>query len=119
MEVRFREEFTWVKHKYLGLANPVEHINDCCIAFAEYPREEWVHHFIHTLEMKPRTWYASMELRQGTQEWEGITKKFRQTFEFVEEEPTVDVVLQTIKEKIFAEIPVEEANAHQCSVTIQ
>ena len=24
-----------------------------------------------------------------------------------------------IKEKIFAEIPVEEANAHQCSVTIQ
>ena len=41
------------------------------------------------------------------------------TFEFADEQPTVDVVLQTIKENIFVEIPVEEANAHQCSVTIQ
>ena len=69
--------------------------------------------------MTPRTWYASMELRQGTQDWEGLTKKFRKTFEFVDEQSTVDVALQTIKEKIFIEIPVEEANSHQCSVTIQ
>ena len=31
----------------------------------------------------------------------------------------MDVALQMIKGKIFAEIPIEEANAHQCSVTIQ
>ena len=69
--------------------------------------------------MTPRSWYTSMELRQGTQDWEGLTKKFRQTFEFVDEQPTVDVALQTIKEKIFDEIPIEEVNSHQCSATIQ
>ena len=69
--------------------------------------------------MKPRIWYASMELRQRTQDWKGITNQFTNTFEFVDEQPTVDVVLQMIKEKIFAEIHVEEANAHQCSATIQ
>ena len=41
------------------------------------------------------------------------------TFEFVDEKPTVDVALQTIKENIFVEIPVEEENSHQCSATIQ
>ena len=41
------------------------------------------------------------------------------TFEFVDEKPTVDVALQTINENIFAEIPVEEANYHQCIMTIQ
>ena len=62
--------------------------------------------------MTPITCYASMELRQGTQDWEGIVKQFAHTFEFTDEHPTVDVALQTIKEKIFAEIPVEEANSH-------
>ena len=62
--------------------------------------------------MTPKTWYASIELRQGTQHWEGITKKFRQTFEFADEKPIADVVLQMIKEKIFSKIPIEEANAH-------
>ena len=47
-----------------------------------------------------------MELRQGTQDWEGLTKQFRQTFEFADEQPTVVVALQMIKDKIFAEIPV-------------
>ena len=118
MEVRFREEVTLVNHQYSGLANPVEHLNHYRIAFAEYSRQEWVHHFIHTLEMKLRTWYASMELRQGTQEWEELAKQFVHTFEFVDEHPTVDAALQAIKEKIFVEIPVDEANSHQCSVTI-
>ena len=69
--------------------------------------------------MTPRTWYASMELRQGTEDWEGLAKQFTHTFKFVDEHPTVDVVLQTIKEKIFTKIPIEEANSHQCSATIQ
>ena len=41
------------------------------------------------------------------------------TFEFANEHHTIDAVLQAIKEKIFAEILVEEANSHQCSATIQ
>ena len=60
-----------------------------------------------------------MELHKGTKDWERLTKQFVHTFEFAAEKPTVGVVLQTIKEKIFTEIPIEEANSHQCSVTIQ
>ena len=40
-----------------------------------------------------------MELRQGTQEWEGLAKKFAHTFEFVDEHPIVDATLRVIKEK--------------------
>ena len=53
-----------------------------------------------------------MELQQGTQDWEGLSKQFRYIFEFVDEKPIADGVLQMIKENIFVEIPVEEANAH-------
>ena len=60
-----------------------------------------------------------MELQQGTQDWEGLAKQFVHTFEFVDEQPTVDAMLQMIKDKIFVEIPMEEANSHQCSATIQ
>ena len=74
MEVIFGKEVLTMSHKYIGLLSPVQHINKCGTVFAEYPRQEWVHHFIHTLEMTPRVWHESMELRQGTQDWEEITK---------------------------------------------
>ena len=40
MEFRFGEEATLVNHKYSGLANPTEHLNHCCMVFADYPRQE-------------------------------------------------------------------------------
>ena len=40
--------------------------------------------------MTPRTWYTSMELRQETQDYERITKKFAHTFEFADEHHTID-----------------------------
>ena len=60
-----------------------------------------------------------MELQRGTQDWDEVVKQFAHTFAFVDEQPIVDVALQMIKEKIFAEIPVEVAHSHQCNVTIQ
>ena len=60
-----------------------------------------------------------MELRQGTQDWDEVVKKFAHTFEFNDEQLTVDVALHTIKGKILVEIPVEVVNSHQCSATIQ
>ena len=60
-----------------------------------------------------------MELRQGAQDWEEVAKQFTHTFEFVDEQPTVDTMPQKIKEKIYVEIPVEEENSHHYSVTIQ
>ena len=43
--------------------------------------------------MTPRMRYASMELRQGTQEWEGLAKQFAHTFEFSDDHPIVDVAI--------------------------
>ena len=60
-----------------------------------------------------------MEFRQGTKDWEGLAKKFTHTFEFSNEQPIVDATLQTIKENICTEIPVEVASPQQCNVTIQ
>ena len=47
-----------------------------------------------------------MELRQGTQDWDKVGKQFAHTFAFADEQPTVDATLQTIREKIFAKIPI-------------
>ena len=60
-----------------------------------------------------------MELRQGTQNWDKVTKQFAHTFYFADDQPTVYVVLQVIKGQTFSQLPVEEANSHQSSVTIQ
>ena len=89
------------------------------MTFAKYPRQEWVHHFIHTLEMTPRSWYTSIDLRQGNHNWDEVGNQFVHTFAFVDEHPIVDIALHAIKEKIFVEIPVKVASSHQCNVTIQ
>ena len=117
MDIRFGEEISYDDKKYTRLSDPVKHIKHCHTNWKTYPRWEWVHRFIHTLEMVPRVWYTSEELQRGTYEWESLTVKFTQTFEFTSEHPTVDVALQVIKEKIFEEIPFADTNFYQCSMT--
>ena len=68
--------------------------------------------------MVPRSWYTSVELQQGTVEWEILAISFTQKFEFTSEYPTVDVALQVIKENIFEEIPVADTNFHQCNMNM-
>ena len=101
MEIRFGEEIIYADKKYMGLSYLGKHIEHFPTTLKEYPRHEWVHQFIHTLEMVPRGRYTSKELRQGTSEWEILTINFTQTFEFTSEHPTINVVLQVIKENIF------------------
>ena len=67
-----------------------------------------------------------MELCQEKREWEEVAQKFTYTFQFACEQPTVDIVLKTIKEKIFVEIPLEivysqpcVAHSHQCCEIVQ
>ena len=60
-----------------------------------------------------------MELRQGTQYWERLAKQVAHPFEFVDEHPIIDVVLQAVKERIVTENLVKDANYHQCNATIQ
>ena len=66
-----------------------------------------------------------MELRQETKEWEKFEHNFTYTFQFLDEKPTVDIVLKTIKEKIFDEIPLEvgyyqpfTAHSNPCCETV-
>ena len=53
-----------------------------------------------------------MELWQGTRDWDKVVKQFVHTFAFADEQLTIDVMLQTIKEKIFVEILIEVASSH-------
>ena len=53
-------------------------------------------------------------------------QKFTYTFQFVDEQPIVDIALKTIKDKIFTEIPLEivysqpcVAHSHQCCEIVQ
>ena len=98
MEIRFGEEISFPNQKYTGLIDLVEHIEQYRMNWKEYPREEWVHRFIHTLEMVPIHWYTLVELRQGTVEWESLEVSFTQTFEFTSEHLTIDVALQEGKD---------------------
>ena len=57
-----------------------------------------------------------MELCQETKEWETFVHNFIYTFQFAYEQPTVDIALKTIKEKIFANVPLEVAYSQPCTV---
>ena len=63
VEIRFREEINYTIQKYTLLINFVDHIEYCRATWEACPRQEWVHQFIHTLDMIPRRWYTSVELR--------------------------------------------------------
>ena len=105
-------------HKYIRLTNPIEHIEHCRMTWKEYLQQEWVYRFIYTLDIVPSRWYTLVELRRGTREWEELATSFTHTFEFATDNPTIDVALQIMKEKIFEEIPIAATNFHQCSSTI-
>ena len=100
MEIIFGEEVNYVDKKYTGLSDPGKHIEHCRTTWKVYPWQEWVHRFTD-LEMMPRGWYTLEEMQRGNTEWESLTIKFIQTFEFTREHPTVDATLQVLKEKIF------------------
>ena len=88
------------------------------MTWQEYLRKEWVHHFIHTLDMMPRNWYTYVELQQGTLEWEEIATSFTHAFQFVDDHPIIDATLKVMKEKIFEEIPFLVTNFNQYNTTI-
>ena len=117
MEIRFWEEISFPNKKYTGLTDLGECVEHCRRIWKEHLRQEWVHRFIHTLEIVPRTWYTSKELQRGTIEWERLFVRFTQTFKFVSEHPTMDVALQVIKEKVFEEILIADTHFHQCTMT--
>ena len=97
LEIIFEEDIRYIGRKYTGLTNPIEHIEYCRVTWEACLRQEWVHQFIHTLDMIPRSWYTSVELRQGTIEWDELNTRFIHKFEFSNDHLSIDVTLQVIK----------------------
>ena len=118
LEVRFGEKILYNGQKYTGMTNPVNHIEHCRATWEMSSRHEWANQFIHTLEMIPRKWYTSVELRWGTIEWEELAASFTHTFEFVDGHPSIDVSLQVSKTKIIQDILVSTKFFYQHSATV-
>ena len=97
LDIIFGEEINYIGRKYTILIDHVKHIEYCRTTWQEYPWQEWVHHFIHTLDMIPRNWYTSVELKWGTLECEKLSSSFTHIFEFIDDHPFIDVALQVMK----------------------
>lgn len=101
MWIRFGLVDTEINVKYDGKVDPREHIHLCTTTWEEIPRHEWVHGFIHTLEIIPQNWYLETELRHGTMSWEDMADGFILTFSFEDDFPCIDSALQEVIKKIF------------------
>lgn len=66
MQLRFRCASNRLTEKYIGKDDLHEHLAQYTKAWGEIPQPEWVHIFIHTLDVMPKNWYLEMELRHGT-----------------------------------------------------
>jgi hypothetical protein len=64
-----------------------------------------VHKFINTLDTTPINWYLQVELCLITTNWEGMSQNFVSTFLFEIQYPTMDQMLQIVRQKVFEEAP--------------
>ena len=119
MEIWFGEKISYTGQKCTWLTNPIEHIEYCRATGEAWSWEEWVHHFVHTLDMIPRHCYTSVELQRGTLEWDELAARFTRTFKFVDDHPSIVVALQVIKMKMFEDIPMLMSNFNHSSTTVQ
>jgi hypothetical protein len=48
-----------LSNRYKGTEDPQEHISFCerCWTSKNLPRTQWVHQFVHMMDMVPRRWY--------------------------------------------------------------
>jgi hypothetical protein len=61
---------------------------------------------VHTLDTTLKNWYIELEVHRGTRDWEELTRNFKVTFSFENNNLLIDSALQVIKNNIFAiEVP--------------
>ena len=65
LHLRFINQFQEVRSKFNGKNSPQEHLRHSYVAWANIPREEWVHKFVHTLDPIAKHWYMEADLRHG------------------------------------------------------
>lgn len=93
MWVIFGYANTQLTKKYTRKDDLRKHLVQWTKAWGEISQLEWVHIFIHTLDVIIRNWYLEMELRQGTVDWDEMKEIFLLTFSFKDGFECIDEVL--------------------------
>jgi hypothetical protein len=72
---------------YKGTEDPHEHILFCKRHWVakHIPLIQWVHRFVHTMDMVPRSWYIEEETIRKIGDWGSVSKNLYVTFNFVVE----------------------------------
>jgi hypothetical protein len=68
--------------RYTSTSFPKDHERSYEEAWSSFPKEQWVHKFINTLDTIPINWYLQAELRLVTIDWYGMTQNFIAKFLF-------------------------------------
>ena len=76
MMVCFADVEVYHAGRYDGQNDPASNLNECQMLWTSWPRDEWVHAFVHTLEEMPRSWYVATELRRTITTWEDFSVFF-------------------------------------------
>ena len=76
LEIQFGEGIPYVGENNTRLTIHVDHINTYITIWNTIPNREWVYMFIHTLDMIPKNRYTSLDIRQGTTEWDDLAKSY-------------------------------------------
>ena len=76
MMVYFGDVEVYHARRYDGRNYPTSHLIECQMLWTSWPRDEWVHAFVHTLEEIPRSWYVAAELRRSITTWEELLVLF-------------------------------------------
>ena len=104
LRARFKEdEGPHSMLKYHETSDPRHHLRACEEQWrsTRYPKELWVHRFIHSLDVIPKAWYLTEEKRRGTHNWQEVAEKFIQCFSFEGKIKLVTQALQAIKKVLF------------------
>ena len=95
LQIRFRLDEGDIKLGYVGLNLPTTHLKGSIKTLnkKKIPRDEWVHLFVHMLDIIPRNQYIELEVRRGKMDWGEMTHNFKVTFIFESGDDLVDKAL--------------------------
>lgn len=85
--LRFTKQMEIACMRYIGKRSPYSHIDHYVTMWKDkhISEEEWVHRFVHTLDVVPTNWYIQ-ELRCSMETWPKVVEYFLHTFSFESED---------------------------------
>jgi len=102
LQVRFGIEEEKIAQNYTRKIDLTSHFEQCMTLWSSVPEIEWMHRFIHKLDTILKNWYLELETRRETTRWDELVERFKVTFMFEHESPSIDAVLRDIRTNIFS-----------------